>query len=151
MIIFLNCHAMVFAVGPVCSFASIADVSICLTTQSAFSFRGDGRRYCDVSFNEEFNTIIPQDARIVMVTQSCEVSFTGAENPHTSTYPRMPQTPRHDFTEETLQVEEERALRIGQDCLGVFHEVSFAKAAFAQDLQETNKTNKLHMHGMRLE
>ena len=63
----------------------------------------------------------------------------------------MPQTPRHDFTEETLQVEEERALRIGQDCLGVFHEVSFAKAAFAQDLQETNKTNKLHMHGMRLE
>ena len=56
-------------------------------------------------------------------------------------YPRMPQTP-NDCTEETLQVEE-RALR-GQDCLGVFHEVSFAKAAFAQDL-------RLHdTHGMRL-
>ena len=41
MIIFLTCHAMVFTVGPVCSFASIADVSICLTTQSAFSFRSD--------------------------------------------------------------------------------------------------------------
>ena len=51
MITFLSCHVIVFAVGPVCSFASIADVSICLTTQSAFSSRGGNVASCC-----EFNT-----------------------------------------------------------------------------------------------